>query len=216
MAAKLGDAVLFLSTQNQGLQSGLQEAEGQVQQSGGRLSGFMTGIAQGVGQMAFGLVQNAAGAAIGAVQGSIDLASDLNESANKVKVVFGENSAALLKWSDTTAATLGQSKKQVLDAAGTFGNLFVSMGMASDTSADMSMNLVTLASDLASFNNIDPAVALEKLRAGLLGEAEPLLAGLLAVLPEPEPHAASAAAPAPAIPQPSSARRLVSLCPVMV
>lgn len=174
MAAKLGDAILYLSTQDKGLGSGLQQAESQVQASGGRLSGFMTGIAQGVGQMAFGLVQNAASAAIGAVQGSIDLASDLNESANKVKVVFGENSDAILKWSDTTAATLGQSKKQALDAVGTFGNLFVSMGMASDTSADMSTNLVKLASDLASFNNVDPSVALEKLRAGLLGEAEPL------------------------------------------
>jgi hypothetical protein len=38
----------------------------------------------------------------------------------------------------------------------------------------MSKNLVALASDLASFNNLDPTDVLEKLRAGLAGEAEPL------------------------------------------
>jgi hypothetical protein len=38
----------------------------------------------------------------------------------------------------------------------------------------MSTSMVGLASDLASFNNTDPAEALEALRAGLTGETEPL------------------------------------------
>lgn len=171
---RLGEAILYLTSDNSKLNSGLGDAEEQVKQSGGRLNGFLTGIAQGAGQMAFGLVQNAAQVAVGAVKESIDLASDLNESANKVKVVFGEQSDAILKFAESSDTALGQSKLQALDALGTFGNLFVSMGMGGKESADLSMNLVTLASDLASFNNVDPAVALDKLRAGLLGEAEPL------------------------------------------
>ena len=38
----------------------------------------------------------------------------------------------------------------------------------------MSTSLVKLAADLACFNNIDPGEALDKLRSGLVGEAEPL------------------------------------------
>jgi hypothetical protein len=38
----------------------------------------------------------------------------------------------------------------------------------------MSTKFVGLASDLASFNNTDPAQALDALRSGLTGETEPL------------------------------------------
>jgi hypothetical protein len=40
--------------------------------------------------------------------------------------------------------------------------------------AKMSVRMVQLAADMASFNNTSPEVALEALRAGLVGEAEPL------------------------------------------
>ena len=105
---------------------------------------------------------------------SIKAASDLEETKNKVKVVFGEMSDDVLKWSKNSATAFGQSQQQALEAAGTFGNLFTSMGLAQKESADMSEGLVQLAADLASFNNIDPALVLEKLRSGLVGEVEPL------------------------------------------
>jgi len=105
---------------------------------------------------------------------SIEAASNLEESLNKANVVFGESAGVIESWAETAAASFGQSKRQALEAAGTFGNLFSAMGMGQDEAAGMSTKLVELASDLASFNNIDPAVALDKLRAGLVGEAEPL------------------------------------------
>ena len=100
---------------------------------------------------------------------SIKAASDLEETRNKVKVVFGDMSDDVLEWSKNSASAFGQSKQQALEAAGTFGNLFTSMGLAQGESADMSRGLVELAADLASFNNIDPAIVLEKLRSGLVG-----------------------------------------------
>lgn len=105
---------------------------------------------------------------------SIDAAGDLGESINKVTVVFDENAAAVLAWSENSAKAIGQSQQQALEAVGTFGNLFDAMGLSSEATLDMSTNLVELASDLASFNNIDPTEALEKLRAGIVGETEPL------------------------------------------
>ena len=105
---------------------------------------------------------------------SVKAASDFEESVNKVAVVFGDASAEVLAFADNAAVGFGMSRQQAIDAMGTFGNLFTSMGIGVETSAEMSTSLVQLAADLASFNNIDPTLALEKLRAGLVGEVEPL------------------------------------------
>ena len=117
---------------------------------------------------------NIMGQTIVKIAQTTELASNLNESVNKTGVVFGQSAREVLAWSQNTADALGQSQAQALEAAGTFGNLFTSIGLTRKESADMSTELVNLASDLASFNNIDPSVALEKLRSGLTGETEPL------------------------------------------
>lgn len=111
---------------------------------------------------------------LGAGIAAVNYASDLEETKNKVVVVFGEMSEAVLDWSTDSAWAMGMSQNTALSAAGMFGNLFTTMGIGQDASADMSMGLVQLASDLASFNNMDPTEVLEKLRSGLVGEVEPL------------------------------------------
>ncbi|MEZ5231022.1 MAG: hypothetical protein R2710_31390, partial [Acidimicrobiales bacterium] len=110
----------------------------------------------------------------GFLKDSIGAASDLHESVSKAKVVFGDASGPVRKFAEDAAESLGQSQQQALEAAATFGNLFVSMGIGQQKSAEMSTSLVTLASDLASFNNASPEEALEALRSGLVGETEPL------------------------------------------
>lgn len=105
---------------------------------------------------------------------TINYASDLEETKNKVKVVFGEMGQSVLDWSMDSATAMGMSQNTALSAAGTFGNLFTTMGIGQGASADMSEGLVQLAADLASFNNMDPTEVLEKLRSGLVGEVEPL------------------------------------------
>ncbi|HXJ67012.1 MAG TPA: hypothetical protein VNN79_24925, partial [Actinomycetota bacterium] len=84
---------------------------------------------------------------------SIKSASDLGETVSKVGVVFKANAARVLAFGKTSASALGLSQNAALSAAATYGNLFVSMGLTADKSADMSLALVKLASDLASFNN---------------------------------------------------------------
>lgn len=122
-----------------------------------------------------GQVAQVAGVAVAAgLWKATQAASDLDESVSKSGVVFGEAADRVQAWSATAADAFGQSQRQALEAAGTFGNLFTSMGFGSDQSADMSMKLVQLASDLASFNNIDPTEALDALRSGLVGETEPM------------------------------------------
>jgi hypothetical protein len=105
---------------------------------------------------------------------AVSAASDLSETQNKVQVVFGNMSDSVLEWSKTSATALGQSQQQALEAAGTYGNLFTALGLGQKPAADMSMSLVQLASDLASFNNADPSDVLQALRSGMSGEVEPL------------------------------------------
>jgi hypothetical protein len=104
----------------------------------------------------------------------INAASDMNESVSKTRVVFGASSKAVESFAKTAATNLGQSRQQALEAASTFGNLFTAMKIGQKPAATMSTRIVTLASDLASFNNVKPEDALEALRAGLVGETEPL------------------------------------------
>lgn len=105
---------------------------------------------------------------------SIGQASDLSESMNKVDVVFGSAAKSVRDFASSAPAALGQTEAQALGAAGTFGNLLRAVGLTEDQSATFSTTMVGLASDLASFNNTDPAEALDALRAGLVGETEPL------------------------------------------
>ena len=105
---------------------------------------------------------------------AVNAASDMEESLSKVGVVFGDLSDEVVAWSETSAESFGLSQQAALEAAGTFGNLFTAMNLPADAAAEMSTELVQLAGDLASFNNITVDEALTKLRAGLVGEVEPL------------------------------------------
>ena len=108
------------------------------------------------------------------VGGGIEMASALNETINKTKVVFEESSGAILEWSRNSVTAMGQTRNEALSAAASYGNLFTTMGLSEQAAGDMSMRLVELASDLASFHNIATSDALDKLRSGLVGEAEPM------------------------------------------
>lgn len=144
-----------------------------VQQSKG-FQAVTQGVGFGAGIGAFNLLSSGISSTVDLIQGSIKSASDLNEQVNKTKVVFGAASSTVLKFGETTASSIGISNRAALEAAGDFGNMFTAMGLTVGKSAEMSTSLVKLAADLASFNNIDPAEAMDKLRSGLSGEAEPL------------------------------------------
>lgn len=105
---------------------------------------------------------------------SIETASDVSESQSKIGVVFGKSAQSVLDFGKTSATSLGISKAAAYEAAGTFGNLFVSLKLPQSEAAKMSTKMVTLAADMASFNNASPEEALEAIRSGLVGETEPL------------------------------------------
>jgi hypothetical protein len=101
-------------------------------------------------------------------------ASDMNESISKAKVVFGDGTDAVIKFGDGAAKSLGISKQEAIESTATFGNFFTALGIGQQKAEDMSIGIVKLAADLASFNNANPEDVLLALRSGLAGEVEPL------------------------------------------
>lgn len=123
------------------------------------------------------------GSAMAALEGSrrliggmISGASDLAESVSKVNVVFGESSAEIRDWAGGASTALGLAEQAALASAGSFGNLFTAMGLTQGQASELSRDVVQMGVDLTSFNNLAGGTeeALTKLRAGLVGEAEPL------------------------------------------
>jgi hypothetical protein len=133
------------------------------------------GLALGAGAFGAALIAvQGIGALVRGAGAAIEAASDFEESISKANVVFGDFSGDIEDFARTGPEALGLSTAAALEATATFGNLFVALGLTQDAAAVLAPDIVQLASDLASFNNIEVAEAVEKLRAGLVGEAEPL------------------------------------------
>ena len=153
-------------------------ATGQATASAGKFNNVLKGIGQGIGIAAFANIANVAGSVARGVENyvkdSIGAASDLNESLSKNTVIFGDSAGAIESWAKTGVASMGLSENAAVSATGQFGNLFNTIGLGQKVSGDMSMTMVQLAADLASFNNISQDDAMAKLQSGLVGEAKPL------------------------------------------
>lgn len=99
-------------------------------------------------------------------------ASDLSEELNKASVVLGGSFQAVNKFAENAATSIGQSQKEALEAASTFGIFGKSAGLAGDDLGDFSIKFTKLSSDLASFYNTKPEDAVRAISSALRGENE--------------------------------------------
>ena len=125
----------------------------------------------GIGFTALGGV--AVGAAM-ALKPMIDQAASLEESLSKNRLMFGESSKAVEAFAETSLHSFGVTERAALEATGVFGNLGKAMEMSEAESASMATTLTGLAGDMSSLHDVRVEDALTALRAGLIGEAEPL------------------------------------------
>ena len=134
---------------------------------GAKIKGYMKPALIGLGALA----------AVGVgsfLKNSIGAASDFAEQGAAVNQVFGDAASTINAFAADSATSLGQSKTQILEASKQFGIYGQAAGLAGKANAEFSTDLVTLATDLASFNNTSVDEALLALSSGLRGEAEPL------------------------------------------
>jgi hypothetical protein len=170
VSTKIADVLVALGLDSSAYDSGMSAAHGRASAFGG----VLTGIFQGIGQRLFTGIVDGLETVVQKMGNAVQASSNLNESINKTGVVFGSSAQAILDWSATSDRSLGLSQQKALEAASSFGALFKQMGQGPATAAALSEELVKISADLGSINNIDPAIALEKLQSGLQGETRPL------------------------------------------
>lgn len=107
-------------------------------------------------------------------QQGIELASSLTEVQNVVDVTFGDGAQEIYDWADAAAESFGMSSLAAQEYNGTMGAMLKSMGLTDDKVKEMSMDMVGLAGDMASFYNLPVEQAFQKIRSGISGETEPL------------------------------------------
>ena len=121
------------------------------------------------------------GAAIKAAQGikelakeSIGLAMEAIESESLFASSMGKMTNQALKWSKDLSKSLGLNQYELRKNIGTFNVMFTAMGIGAEKAFELSRGLTQLAYDMASFYNLRPEEAFDKLRAGITGQTEPL------------------------------------------
>ncbi len=105
---------------------------------------------------------------------SVNAASDVQETQSKFNAVFKDLAGDVTKELDTFAAAANRSTYDLQGFAATLQDTFVPLGFARDEAASTSIQLVKLAEDLASFNNLETADVVNDLQSAMVGNTETL------------------------------------------
>lgn len=178
MAVEVGTAYLTVLPSAKGFSRALDSQVGGGMKDSGDKAGkrFGGGMVAAAGKFAGPLAAAFAGVKlVGVFKDAIEGASDLNEAGTKTEAIFGKKGAkALDEFTKGSAKKLGQTKLQILDAAGTFGTFGKAAGLGGKDLVKFSTGFSTLSTDMASFFNTSPEEAMQAIASGLRGEAEPL------------------------------------------
>jgi hypothetical protein len=168
--AKIPKVTVTFDADLNSLKKGVKNATTDVDSFGTKVGNFSKKAA-----LAFAAVAAAVGAmAIKIGTDAVKAASDLSETVSKVNVIFGDTAKDIERFAEGAASALGQTKQQALDAAATFATFGKAAGLSGQDLSKFSTEFVSLASDLASFNNTSPEQAINAIGSALRGEAEPL------------------------------------------
>lgn len=148
----------------------LDDVNSRAQKVGQRLD-HMGGRMRSVGKgMSLGLTAPLAAAGAAAVK----LAVDAEETANKFDVVFRGSVEETRGQLEELTKTIPMTRSQMEGMAAGIQDMLVPMGVARGEASGMSVDMVKLAGDLASFNNVPVAQVLEGMQSALAGSSEPM------------------------------------------
>lgn len=100
--------------------------------------------------------------------------SDLAETQNKYNTVFGKSAGVTNDFINSRATMMGLTDVQAQELLSTTGAILQGAGMTTAASAEASVAMGTLAGDIASFSNKDPAEVFRALQSATTGEREQL------------------------------------------
>lgn len=105
---------------------------------------------------------------------TFELGASVEETGSKFRTVFGESSVELDRFLDNFANLAGLSQTQAREVLATTGSIVQGMGLAQEASAAYSREVVKLAGDLSSFNNVPVAETARAIQSAVTGERESL------------------------------------------
>lgn len=171
---KVGELFVLLGLDPKEYQQGLRKAEKDSEVFAKNVKKNLSNIGEGLKKAGqnLSLFLTAPLALIG--RNMIKMASDAVESENLFEVSMGNMAVAARQWSEDLGLALKMNRYEIRKNVSTFNVMFGSMGFGEQAAYDMSRGLTQLAYDMASFYNLRPETAFEKLQAGITGEVEPL------------------------------------------
>jgi hypothetical protein len=105
---------------------------------------------------------------------AIEQASGYQDALARFDVVFGKNAEAMKKWAEGWAGSVGIGSTESIKFLGATQNMLVGLDFSREEAAGLSKQVVVLAKDLAAFNALPTAQAMEAIERGLLGQGRGL------------------------------------------
>lgn len=143
---------------------------GRMEKSIGRVSRRLVGMVGGIFALRSALrgLRRSVGAGFGFVKDS----ADFEESLSKFSVVFGDFAEDTARDLDVLADAVGRPRTELVDFASTFQDTLVPMGFLREEAAGLSVDLVKLAIDAASFGNKLDTDTVRDFQSALVGNTE--------------------------------------------
>lgn len=167
MGTAFGSIRIQLNADSSKLKKGVDESVSVLKGLRSQLGSINTVLAGFVGAKVFGAIG-------GAIFDVAKSASNLKESINAAGAVFGPFASIITSAADDMARKFGIVRSEFIASTTSLGSIFKATGLGADEAARMSVEFVKLATDLSSLKNLTFEESLDKIRAGLVGEIEPL------------------------------------------
>lgn len=107
-----------------------------------------------------------------AAKGIFDIAAAVEETQSKFSTVFGQSTAAVQEFLDEYANVAGLANQVAQDMTASTGALLQGLNFTQEASAELSEQVLRMAGDFASFNNLRTEDTLAAITSALVGERE--------------------------------------------
>jgi len=105
---------------------------------------------------------------------AVKLASTLEQTQSRFKIVFGDMAAGAETWNNAFSDALRQNRSDIQEYLTTFHKMLTAMDFAPDVAFKLSTSLVQVAADLSAFDDVSMTDAFEKITSALVGMSRPL------------------------------------------
>lgn len=173
-AAQTGSSFGDLVATTVGVSAGLESAADDADVAEGGVSDLSQAADRAKEALgAMGLAASATGL-LAFFQESVMAASDLDESMNAIDTIFTTANGSIYTFAEGAGKAIGMTELSAREAAATFGTYGKQANLAAEENAKFSVQMATLAGDMASFKNTSPEQAIQAIGAAFRGESDPI------------------------------------------